>query len=671
MTDIIIFWLLSKKIPKKILYITYFQRNNKSIGFGDIYMANEQYLKLLKKDFPTIKDACVEIINLKAILALPKGTEYFFSDLHGENEAFIYMLKSASGVIREKIDWLFSRSCSSAEREELSKLICYPDHVLQKKKSETGFDEWCKVVIYRLIDVCKSTSNKYTRSKVRKKLPKGFDYIMDELLHADDEDNKVYYYSEIIDSLIETQMAEQFICELSATISKLAVDRLHILGDVFDRGSHPDYIMDYLINYDNVDFQWGNHDIVWMGAAKGNWACIANVLRVSIGYNNFDMLEIGYGINLRPLAVFASEVYKDDPCICFMPHIFEQNKYDPVDIKLAAKMHKAISIIQFKVEAQLAKKYPQYRMESRIRLDKIDFSDSTVEINGRKYPLKDNFFPTIDPSDPIKLSEQEQDLMERLAASFVSSRHLKKHIDFLFSHGSLYKVYNGNLLFHGCIPMTEDGKLEKVEVNDGRWLAGKEYFDYLDKEVRKVYYCDDFSWDNGAIVWYLWSGGKSPLFGKQTITTFERLFVSDTATHREKPDPYYTHISKVETCEMILAEFGLFDTPHIVNGHVPVKTKLGESPVKGGGKLFVIDGGMAKSYYGTTGIAGYTLIFNSRYLAIAEHKPFGDGDPDSPKMQIVEYLPTRMTVGDTDTGKELKTQISDLFELVEYMQKNR
>ena len=378
-------------------------------------MADIRYMTLLAKEYPDIKSAAVEITNFSAILSLPKGTEYFFSDLHGEHEAFIYMLKSASGVIKTKIDWIFSES-SEEERSELARLIYYPEIILDEKKTQPGFDDWCRKVILQLISVCKDTSKKYTRSKVRKKLPKGFAYIIDELLHVEDEANKGHYYSEIINSLIDTGMAVSFIKELSGTISRLAVDRLHIVGDVFDRGPHPDYIIDYLIDYDNVDFQWGNHDISWMGAALGNWACIANVLRVSFAYNNFDMLEIGYGINLRPLSAFATQTYHDDECACFAPKMFDKNKFDPIDMKLAAKMHKAISIIQFKAEAQIAKLHPEYNADSRIMLDKIDFEKGTVNIGGKDYALLDTNFPTVDPKNPFEFTEDEYDLMERIAA---------------------------------------------------------------------------------------------------------------------------------------------------------------------------------------------------------------------------------------------------------------
>ncbi len=632
-------------------------------------MSDTRFMSLLSKDFPDIESAAMEIVNLSAILSLPKGTEYFFSDLHGEHEAFIYMLKSASGVIKEKIDWLFGK-CSEAEKEELARVVYYPENIIKEKRNEAGFDDWCRTVILRLIAVCKDCSNKYTRSKVRKKLPKRFAYIMDELLHADDEANKAHYYTQIINSLIDTGMAESFIKELAGTISRLAVDRLHIVGDVFDRGPHPDYIMDYLISYDNVDFQWGNHDINWMGAAIGNWACIANVLRISFAYNNFDMLEIGYGINLRPLSIFANQTYGDDECACFTPKVFDKNKFDPIDMKLAAKMHKAISVIQFKAEAQLSLLHPEYNTASRIFLDKIDFNKGTVRIGDLDYPMKDTYFPTIDPKNPFEFSEDEYDLMERIAASFISSSRLHSHIEFLLSHGSLYKVFNGNLLYHGCIPMEENGEFCKVDVGNGL-LSGKKYFDYLDAEVRRVYYNNDGNKFDGHLLWYLWSGGKSPLFGKDTITTFARFFVDDKATHKENTDPYYKLIADKSICQKILVEFGLKEGGHIINGHVPVKTKLGESPVKGGGLLFVIDGGMAKSYHSTTGIAGYTLIYNSRYYALAQHTQGESINNSTPSIQIVEYTNNRVTVADTDVGEGLKNQIDELNELIAYYKSSR
>ncbi|MBE5731362.1 MAG: fructose-1,6-bisphosphatase [Clostridiales bacterium] len=637
-------------------------------------MSNKRFMSLLSKEFPDIKSAAVEIINLSAILSLPKGTEYFFSDLHGEHEAFIHMLKGASGVLKEKIDWLFSDS-PAEERDELTTLLYYPEQTIAKRKECDGYEEWLSGVIIKLVALTKNTANKYTRSKVRKRLPQGFAYIMDELLHADDEANKEHYYKQILKSLYETGMSEEFIKELARTVSILAIDRLHIVGDVFDRGAHPDYIMDYLIGYDNVDFQWGNHDILWMGAAFGNWASIANVLRINCAYNNFDMLEIGYGINLRPLSSFALQTYADDECKFFTPKVFDKNKFDPVDMKLAAKMHKAISIIQFKAEAQLILAHPEYHAEARVLLDKIDFEKGTVKIGDTEYPMRDTNFPTVDPSNPFEFTEDEYDVMERIAASFTSSKRLDSHIKFLLTHGSLYTIFNNNLLYHGCIPMTMDGEFEQVDIGGGKTLAGKEYLDYLDKEVRRIYYsgCNDKF--DGHLLWYLWSGGKSPLFGKNTITTFQRFFVEDKATHKEHTDPYYKLIANPEVdkqvCKKILTEFGIKYGGHIINGHVPVKHKSGESPVKGGGLLYVIDGGMAKSYQGTTGIAGYTLIYNSRYYALAQHNANELISNEAPSIQVVEYTEGRVTVNDTDTGAMLRQQIEELKELIAYYESRR
>lgn len=629
----------------------------------------ERYLELLSKEYPDIKSAAVEIINLKAILSLPKGTEYFFSDLHGEHQAFIYMLKSASGVIREKIDWLFGKS-TLKERDELATLICNPEVILGRKKYETDFNEWCRVTIYKLIEVCRSTSSKYTRSKVRKRLPKGFDYIMDELLHAEDDENKAYYYSEIINSLIDTSMAEDFICELCFTISRMAVDRLHIVGDLFDRGPHPDLIAEYLVHYDNVDFQWGNHDVVWMGAAAGHWSCIANVLRMNVSYNNFDMLEIGYGINLRPLSAFASEVYADDDCEFFRPKQFEQNKYDPVDMQLAAKMHKAIAVIQFKLDEQLIMRHPEFGMKNRLILHTFDQKTGTVEIEGKRYELRDKNLPTVKKGHENELTPEEYELMKRLSAAFVSSEKLQRHIKFLFSHGSMYSCFNGNLLYHGCVPMDEDGNFLSLDFGEGAF-CGKRLYDYLESRVRRAYFMPSSYYD-ADIMWYMWCGSVSPLFAKNKMTTFERCFIADKATHKETANQYYKKIGDPEICNRIITEFGLDpETAHIINGHIPVKSKEGESPVRAGGKLFVIDGGMAKSYQGTTGIGGYTLIYNSRYIAIAEHKPYVfDSDDEAavqplPKIQKIENMKERVLVRDTDDGALLKNRIDELNQLIE------
>lgn len=637
-------------------------------------MIDKNLLKHLSKKYPDVKSATEEIVNLSAILSLPKGTEYFLSDLHGEHEAFIHMLKSASGVIRSKIEEIFGPDLSREERDELAALVYNAEaEIKRRKKSEADFDKWCKESILRLILICKSVSTKYTRSKVRKRLPKEYAYIIDELLHADDEANKGNYYGQIISSIVESEVAEDFIIELTDVISSLAVDRLHIIGDIWDRGAHPDYILDFLMKYHDVDFQWGNHDIVWMGAATGNWACITNVLRMNISYNNFDMLEIGYGINLRPLATMAENAYGDDPCEFFKPKRLDENKFDPVDDNLAAKMNKAIAICQFKVEGQRIMAHPEYGLENRLLLDKIDYENGTITLRDGVHPLRDSNFPTIDPADPYKLTEEEENMLKALEASFLQSEKLQAHIRFLYSHGALYKVINGNLMYHGCIPMDEDGNFENCTVN-GVTASGKAYMDYLDTQVRKAYFNPDESEETGRsgdLMWYLWLGSKSPLFGKDQMTTLERCFIADKKTHKEHTVPYYKLINRKDICEKILVEFGLDPkTSHILNGHVPVKIKDGESPVKGEGKLFIIDGGMSKAYQKQTGIAGYTFIFNSRYMALSEHKPYSPLQPDgtqvfhTPVIRTVQTLEKRMLVRDTDLGKELEREVEELKALV-------
>ncbi len=638
-------------------------------------MADIKVLELLSKEYPNIEAASAEIINLNAILALPKGTEYFLSDLHGEHEAFIHMLKSASGTIKSKIDEHYGGVLSEQDRDDLAALIYNAEaEIKRRKKSEEDFDKWCNTVIHRLVTICQSVSTKYTRSKVRKRLPRNLDYAIDELLHADDEANKSHYYNSIISSVIECGIAEEFIIQMADVISRLAVDRLHIIGDIFDRGAHPDDIMDFLLDYHDVDFQWGNHDILWMGAATGNWACITNMLRNNISYNNFDMLEVGYGLNLRPLATFAEKVYGDDPCEKFMPHVLDQNEFDPVDEVLAARMHKAIAIMQFKVEGQRIMAHPEYEMEHRLLLDKINWEDGTVNVEGTIYPLRDTNLPTVDPKDPYKLTEDEENVLMALEASIVNCEKLQKHIRFLFSHGSLYKKLNGNLFYHGCMPMDENGDFIDVKLN-GVTKKGKALFDYLDEQVRAAYFYPDESEETGRsgdLMWYLWAGAKSPLFGKDKMTTFERLFIADKAPHKEHMTPYYQLINERWFCEKILNEFGM--DPHrskILNGHVPVKIKDGESPIKGGGLLYVIDGGISKAYQKTTGIAGYTFIYNSRFMALAEHKPYEPLQPDgtqvfhSPVVKIVETLPERMLVIDTDQGAILQEQVEYMKQLVD------
>ncbi|MCI8659598.1 MAG: fructose-1,6-bisphosphatase [Lachnospiraceae bacterium] len=632
-------------------------------------MRDLAYLKLLARDYPSVKAASSEIINLMAICGLPKGTEYFFSDLHGEYEAFIHLLRSASGIIREKIRDTFGHIIPEEEQVELANLIYYPKRNLARLTQEgRNTEDWQRVTIYRLVRICKEVSSKYTRSKVRKKMPKEFAYVIDELLHVDyNDDNKRVYYGEIIHTVIETQVANAFIVALCVLIQNLTIDSLHIIGDIFDRGPRADIIMDELMSFHDVDIQWGNHDISWMGAATGNEACVCNVLRIAISYNSFDVLEDGYGINLRPLSMFAARVYKDDPCTRFTPKILDENIYDVVDPGLVAKMHKAIAVIQFKVEGQIIKRHPEYEMEDRLLLEAVDFKNQTVKVGGKDHPMLDMDFPTIDPQDPLKLTREEQELLHTLVLSFKHSGRLHKHIRFMYSNGALYKRYNGNLLYHGCIPMKADGSFEAMNC-DGKFLSGKALMDFIGEEIHKAYFLKEEDPEKGDardLMWYLWCGAKSPVFGKDRMTTFEHYFVEDRTTHKERMNPYYQLSQKLENCERILKEFGLSgDGTHIINGHVPVKIKDGETPVKAGGKLFIIDGGLSKAYQKHTGIAGYTLIYNSHHLALAEHKPFDPKKESTPRVSIVEKVKNRVMVADTDKGEELRSRIADLKELV-------
>ena len=632
-------------------------------------MRDLAYLKLMSREYPTLEAASSEIVNLMAICGLPKGTEYFFSDLHGEYEAFIHLLRSSSGIIREKIKETFGHIISEEDEIQLANLIYYPDRQIAKLKQEQNYTEdWQRIALYRLVQICKEVSSKYSRSKVRKKMPPEFAYAIDELLHVDyNDDNKKVYYSEIIRSIIDIEMADSFIIALCRLIQNLTIDNLHIIGDIFDRGPRADIIMEELMQFHDVDIQWGNHDISWMGASTGNPACICNVLRIAISYNGFDVLEDGYGINIRPLSMFAAKVYSNDPCERFMPHILDQNIYDAVDPGLAAKMHKAIAVIQFKVEGQIIRRHPEYEMDNRILLTAIDYQKGTVVIEGKEYPMLDMDFPTIDPADPLKLSEEEEELLHTLTLSFCHSALLHKHIKFLYSNGSMYKCCNSNLLYHGCIPMKEDGSFDEMVV-DGKAYKGKALMDFIDRKVKKAYFLPENDPEKEAsrdFMWYLWCGAKSPVFGKDKMTTFEHYFVEDREASRERMNPYYKLSVQEEYCDMILEEFGLTTTgSHIINGHVPVKIKDGETPIKAGGKLFIIDGGLSKAYQGKTGIAGYTLIFNSRHLALAEHKPFDPKKESTPKVSIVEKMRKRIMVADTDDGKELARRIEDLKELV-------
>jgi len=632
-----------------------------------------QYLRLLSRDYPTIQSAAAETIRLNAIMSLPKGTEFFFSDLHGEHEAFIHLLRSASGFIRIKIDDLFARSVTAAERVALSNLIYYPEREIARLQLQDSEKlDWCRITIYRLLEVCKIVSAKYTRHQVRKKLPPNYAAIIDELLHVDTA-SKAQFYEAGVQSIVETGMMTEFVASLCTLIQQLAIDKLHIIGDIFDRGPRADAVMNALIDFHDVDVQWGNHDILWMGAAAGSRTCIANVIRLGISYNNFDLLEDGYNINLRSLSVFAANVYRHDPCTIFAPHILDENKYDPVDTQLAAKMHKAMAVIQFKLEGQMIARHPEYQMDDRRMLEKVDFANGTITVNDTVHPLRDTLFPTVDPQDPLRLNPEEEELMNTLSASFRHSEKLQRHMKFLYAQGGMYKRINNNLLYHGCILMTPEGEFEPVEFK-GQTYAGKAYLDAIDTLVRRAYFAPPHSqelYEARDFLWYLWCGPQSPLFGKNRMATFERYFISDKTLHKEHMNAYYKLLDDRTICEKILREFGLDPaSAHIVNGHVPVKLKAGESPVKGGGLLYVIDGGISKAYQKTTGIGGYTLIFNSRYLALAEHKPFyvdADKRPVdfSPTVRIVENMPRRVTVADTDEGQEVARRIEELLALVQ------
>ena len=626
-------------------------------------------LNLLSREYPTVRAATSEIINLMAICGLPKGTEYFFSDLHGEYEAFVHLLRSSSGIIREKIRETFGHLIPEEEEVQLANLIYYPDRNLGKiRKTGLFTEDFQKITIYRLVQICKVVSSKYTRSKVRKKMPREFAYVIDELLHVDyNDDNKRIYYSEIIHSIIDNSVADKFIVALCELIQNLTIDNLHIIGDIFDRGPRADIIMDELMHFHDVDIQWGNHDISWMGAATGNLACICNVLRIAISYNSFDVLEDGYGINLRPLSMFAAKVYRDDPCERFVPHILDENVYDAVDPGLAAKMHKAIAVIQFKVEGAIIKRHPEYGMADRILLETVDFEKGTVTVEGKEYPMLDRNFPTVDPANPLELTDGEKELLKTLKASFKHSGRLHKHVKFLYSHGAIYKCYNSNLLYHGCIPMKADGNFDSVMAGNAIY-SGRSLMDYFNYQVQNAYFMPEGSVEKQwamDLMWYLWCGSKSPVFGKDKMTTFEHYFIADKKTHKETLNPYYKLSVQEEFCDRILEEFDLpAKGSHIINGHVPVKMKDGETPVKAGGKLFIIDGGLSKAYQATTGIAGYTLIYNSNHLALAEHMPFDPNKESSPRVSVVEKMQSRVMVADTDKGRELAGQIADLKELV-------
>lgn len=632
-----------------------------------------RYLERLSDLYPTIAAASTEIINLQAILNLPKGTEHFLTDIHGEYEAFAHVLKNGSGSVRRKIDDVFGNTLSSRDKQSLATLIYYPkDKMAQVKKVESNMEDWYKINLYRLIEVSKRTVSKYTRSKVRKALPKDFAYVIEELITERAEINdKESYYNQIILTIIRIGRAEEFIAAISELIQRLVVDHLHIVGDIYDRGPGPHIIMDKLMTYHSLDIQWGNHDVLWMGAAAGQRGCMANVVRICARYGNLDILEDGYGINLLPLATFSLRTYGNDPCTCFA--LKGPEKANKAEMEMDLRMHKAISVIQFKVEGQIIQRHKDFGLNDRALMHRIDYEKGTITLDGEEYQLLDTNFPTVDPKDPYKLSDEEEEVMERLERAFLGCEKLQEHMRFLLTKGSLYKVYNNNLLYHGCVPLNPDGSLKEVTLF-GKRFKGKSLYDALDRYLRKGFFAlnEKEREDGKDIMWYIWLNPNSPLFGKNKMATFERYFLAEKETHMEEKNPYYYLLEKEEVIDNIMEEFGLCpDGAHVVNGHVPVKRKNGESPIKCNGKVLVIDGGFSKAYQQETGIAGYTLIYNSYGLLLVAHEPFESTEAAIEKesdihsdYMVVKRVMERRLVGDTDIGKELKEQVADLERLL-------
>ena len=637
-----------------------------------------RYLRLLSQKYHTVAAAASEIIRIEALLRLPKGTEHFMSDLHGEHEAFVHILNSASGVIREKIDTVLGPDVPAEERAELATLVYYPNQKLPELKArQPDLHAWYRLTLLRLIDLCRFVSSKHTRDHVRRCLPQNCGYILDELLHAHFEDHdKDQYYGEIIESILRYDRADAYIVRFCEVIKRLAVDRLHIVGDLFDRGPRPDRILDSLMAHHQVDIQWGNHDVVWMGAAAGSPLCIMTVLKTTLAYNNLDTLEGGYGISLRQLERFAQSTYADSDVSRWIPHADPRTAAG--DLTAAAQMHKAVTVMMLKLEAQVIARNPDFDLQGRDFLNHIDFAAGTVDYHGTVYPLLDCNFPTVDPAAPTTLTAEEAHVIAGLVRSFAESERLQRHVQFLYAHGAFYKICNGNLLYHGAVPMTEDGAFAAIRF-EGVARSGKQLFDYCDRRARQGYSAPPGSPARLAgqdFLWYLWCGAKSPLFGRSAMTTFERLNVADPAAHREIKDPYYKHIAALDTAERILREFGLAGAGcHIVNGHVPVRAIEGESPIKGGGRLIIIDGGFCRAYHQRTGIAGYTLVYNSRGLILRTHQPFESAekaiheDEDiASKSEYIYTAPQRILVRDTDEGGRKQALIRDLCALVEAYQ---
>lgn len=632
----------------------------------------ERYLNLLSKTYKNMQEVTEEIINLQAILNLPKGTELFLSDLHGEYEAFIHILNNGSGIIKSKIESIYGNSITEEERKNLATLIYYPEEKLNLVKKEvSNMSEWYRITLYKLIEVTRSVSSKYTRSKVRKSMPEGFDYIIDELLHLQGEDNnKEQYYKQIIESIIDLNRADAFIIAISELIKIMAIDHLHIIGDIYDRGPGAPIIMDKLMEFHSLDIEWGNHDVLWMGAASGNEACIANIVRICSRYDNLSTLEDAYGINIRPISIFANEIYKDNECKKFLPKNKEETRYSNTDKIVMSKIQKAIAIIQLKLEGQLIKTHPEYEMQDRLILDKMNLEKGVVTIEGKEYEINDTNFPTIDFKNPYQLTEEENEIMERLKNSFLHSEKLNKHINFLYAKGHMYQKFNSNVLFHGCIPMNEKGEFEKVEIM-GKALSGKELLDHIENVAHKAFYGQEA--EAIDLMWYFWCGPKSPLFGKNKAATFERYFIEDKKTHNETKNLYYSFIDNEDVCNRILENFDSnIEFGHIINGHMPVKAKDGETPIRADGKVVIIDGGFAKSYQEATGTAGYTLTYNSHGLVLAANEPFEsrdkaikDGIDIKSEKILQENVISRKRVSDTDVGEKLKKEIIELKQLLE------
>ncbi len=623
-----------------------------------------RYLELLAKSFPSVSEAAAEIVRLTAILQLPKTTEHFMSDIHGEYEYFTHILKNASGAIHRKIDDSFGYSLSNEEKNALALLIYYPERELAEGERTP---DWYRKIISQLITVCRACTDKYTRAKMRTRLPGEFAYITEELIDTNElNGSKQSYFRSILDTVIDTGIADSFIIALANLISRVTVDRLHIVGDVFDRGPAAERVLSELKRRKRVDFVWGNHDILWMGAAMGNAACIANALRNSVKYGNFDTLEDGYGINVRPLAVFAMEQYADDPCTAFTPARVTDCATE--NSETDARILKAITIIQFKLEGQLVRRHPEYHMEGRLLFDSLDLKKQCLTVGDTTYPVIDIKLPTVDPADPYRLSAGEEQLVSQLRLSFRRSERLQEHVRYLMENGAMYRISNGNLLYHGCVPMEEDGSFTVVRIGEESY-SGKSLFDYCDRSCRRAMY--DRREENTDFLWYLWCGPVSPLNGKDKIATFERTFIEDPEAGVETKNPYYTLWNRPETAEKILREFGVdCARGHIINGHVPVKKSKGEEPIKAGGKFINIDGGLSKAYQPVTGICGFTLVFNSHMLYLAEHQPF---DPSTAarknadmisRLTTIEQYPEQLRVKDTDGGREVEERIADLRKLL-------